>query len=72
MSKDRYYVWRFKEGRGGYVGPLSESRAAKERDAWMSCGWESRMMVATADVRKLVREWQKDANERRQASPYAV
>ncbi len=72
MTKDRFYVWRFKEDRGGYVGPLSESRAGKERDAWMFAGFEARVIRATPDVRKLVRRWQAEANERRQSSPYAV
>ncbi len=63
-SQARFYVWRFKDGRGGYVGPMPESRAERERDAWMSCGWEARTILATPPVRKLVRQWQREADER--------
>ncbi len=72
-TTDRFYVSRYRnDGKPvAYVGPMPASRAGRERDAWQNAGYESRIIVATPDVRKLVRKWQREANARKAASAFA-
>jgi hypothetical protein len=70
-TKEKFYVSRFKDGKLGYVGPMPESRAVRERDAWQNAGYEARAIIATPDVRKLVNKWQREANVHKANSAFA-
>lgn len=62
----RWYVERsfahpFKRG---YTGPLSERQARREVQAWNDAGWSAAMLPSTPTVRKMVRDWQHEADHR--------
>lgn len=41
-----------------FVGPIrSAAQAERERDAWAECGEQAEVLEATAEVRSLVRRW---------------
>lgn len=73
MTTDKFYVSRYRDDkpRVGYVGPMPASRAERERDAWQDAGYEARVIRATADVRKLVRKWQRESRQRNIEAGYA-
>lgn len=48
----------------GYTGPLSERQARREQDAWSAAGWAATLLPSTPAVRRLVREWQHEADHK--------
>jgi hypothetical protein len=61
-----FYVKREKEGRRtGWVGPIrSYQQARREFAAWEDSGWSAKIEDSTPEIRREVREWQREADKR--------
>jgi hypothetical protein len=60
-----FYVKRERDGRTGWIGPIRSYRQARrEFAAWEESGWSAKIEDSTPEIRRAVREWQREANIR--------
>jgi len=60
-----FYVKREKDGRTGWVGPIrSFQQARREFAAWEDAGWSAKIEDTSPEIRREVREWQREADKR--------
>jgi hypothetical protein len=56
-----FYVKRERDGRTGWTGPIrSGNQADREAQAWNDAGWLATVWPSTPEVRKQVREWERN------------
>jgi len=56
-----FYVKRERDGRIGWTGPIRSARQVqREADAWRSVGWTATVEQSTPEIRKQIREWEKN------------
>jgi hypothetical protein len=62
-----YYIRRIRlsDGKEAYTGPIrSPKQADKERRAWQEANWYAGVEESTPQLRRAVRQWQREADTR--------